>query len=400
MLRGDRYRVKGEMDDPCGAVLAEYAYDIEGGDGPLAGVAVAVKDVFDLAGRVTGNGQPTWRATHGPADSHAPVVRALIDAGARLIGPTVNDELCFSLNGGNIHYGAPVNPRTPDRLPGGSSCGSAVAVAGGLADAAIGTDCAGSVRVPAAFCGAFGIRPTFDRVSARGVFALAPSFDAVGWFAREAALMAALGRVLIPDHAAASARPARLLVAGDLFDALPDAVAAAQRALVDRVASSLTLEAETVTLAPDGIDRWADAFRILQAREVTANLGPWVAARRPALEPAIAARLDWAATVTAEAAAEAQPRRDDIAERLAALLAGDALLCLPTAGIAPPLNATAEALEDYRWRTLKLTCAAGLAGTPQLHLPLGEVDGCPIGLSLMARRGGDEMLLACAERIA
>lgn len=392
------------MEDPYHAFLDDFGFDLDGGarqpEGPLAGVTVAVKDVFDVAGEVTGNGQPTWRASHAPAKAHAPTVAALLGAGARLIGRTVNDELCYSLNGTNIHYGAPVNPRSPDRLVGGSSCGSAAAVAGGLTDTAIGTDCAGSVRVPAAFCGIYGIRPTYGRVSAEAVFALAPSFDAVGWFARDPVLFAALGRVLIPDHAASAPTPGRLLVADDLFDVLPPSARAVARDLVGKVARGLDLPPTGEIIASEGVDSWAQTFRVIQAREVTLNLGPWVAGHSPDLAPAIAARIDWAATVIDAEADEAKPRRADIAGRQESLLADNAVLCLPTAGVAPRLSDGDEALEEFRWNTLKLTCPAGLAGLPQVHLPLGEIDGCPIGVSLMAARGGDEMLLACAERIA
>ncbi len=106
-----------------------------------------------------------------------------------MVGKAITDELTYSLNGENIHYGTPVNPKAPGRIPGGSSSGSAVAVAGELADFALGTDCGGSVRAPASFCGIYGMRPSHGRISTAGVFRLAPRFDTVGWFARDGRLL-------------------------------------------------------------------------------------------------------------------------------------------------------------------------------------------------------------------
>ena len=184
-------------------------------DGPLRGLTFAVKDVFDIAGHRTGNGNPVWLETHPPADATASAVERLLAAGAGMVGKTQTDELAYSLNGENVHYGTPVNPRAPGRIPGGSSSGSAVAVAGGLVDFALGTDCGGSVRLPASYCGIYGIRTTHGLVPADGVVDLAKSFDTVGWFARDAAMMLRVGEVLLPS--ARDFVPKRLLIAEDAF---------------------------------------------------------------------------------------------------------------------------------------------------------------------------------------
>ena len=149
-------------------------------EGPLAGLTVAVKDMYDIAGARTGGGNPDWLAAHPPAASHAAVIRRLLERGATVIGKTVCDEFFFSVTGANAHYGTPVNPRTPGRLPGGSSSGSAAAAAAGACDFALGSDTGGSVRVPAAFCGLYGIRPTHGRIDMTGAMPMAPSFDVPG----------------------------------------------------------------------------------------------------------------------------------------------------------------------------------------------------------------------------
>ncbi len=198
------------MEDTVGAFLPDGLFDLEGaGEGPLKGLTFAAKDILDVAGRVTGCGNPDWAA------SHAPVVEALLAAGANLAGKTITDELAYSLNGQNFHYGTPANTNAPGRIPGGSSCGSAAATAAGLVDLALGSDTGGSVRIPASYCGLFGLRPSHGLVSLDGVMALAPSFDTLGWLAPNAALLKAVGEVLLPDGPGTA--PASLSIAEDAF---------------------------------------------------------------------------------------------------------------------------------------------------------------------------------------
>ena len=199
--------------------LAKDRFSIAGAAaGPLAGLTFAVKDAIDLAGFRTGAGNPDWSRTHPPATATAPAVQAVLDAGASVVGKTITDELTFSLNGQNIHYGTPINPRAPGRIPGGSSSGSAVAVAGELVDFALGTDCGGSVRAPASYCGIFGMRPSHGRISTDGVFPLAPSFDTVGWFCRETPNCLSALVEFCSATGTTAARLQRLLIATDAFD--------------------------------------------------------------------------------------------------------------------------------------------------------------------------------------
>ena len=150
--------------------------------GPLDGLSFAVKDIIDVAGHRTGFGNPTWLETHPPATVSAVCVEQILQAGARCEGKTITDEIAFSLLGENHFYGTPLNAAAPDRVPGGSSSGSASAVSCGLVDFAFGSDTGGSVRVPASNCGIWGLRPSHDRISVAGVLPLAPTFDTVGFF--------------------------------------------------------------------------------------------------------------------------------------------------------------------------------------------------------------------------
>jgi amidase len=391
-----------EMKDTLGAFVPGSELRIAGaGEGPLAGLSFAAKDIYDLAGQVTGCGNPDWARTHEPAAATAPAVQALLDAGATLFGKTITDELAYSLNGQNFHYGTPANANAPGRIPGGSSSGSASAVASGLVDLALGSDTGGSIRVPASYCGILGLRPTHGRLTLAGVMPLAPSFDTVGWFAREPAVLRRAGEVLFGAMAEDAPARGRLRLAEDAFQLAEPAAWAALAPLVERLEARLG-KAERVRLGEPGggLGAWMLRFRILQAREIWAVHGAWIGDTKPAFGPEIAERFAWAQTIAEEDAAAAKPEREAFAARLAALLADGSLLCLPSApGIAPRLDTPAEQLVEHRGRTLSLTCIAGLARLPQISLPLARVAGCPLGLSLIGPPGADLTLLTFAETL-
>ena len=202
-------------NDKLGAFCRHTHIEVKGAaSGPLAGLTCAVKDIYDIAGGKTGFGCPDWLRTHGPAARTAPAVQLLLDAGAHVVGKAHTEEMAWSLTGENAHYGTPVNVNAPGRVPGGSSSGSAAAVAAGLVDFAIGSDTGGSVRLPASYCGILGLRPTHGRISLENVCPLAESYDTCGWFARDAAIFERVGRVLLRD-AAPARTPRRLLLAED-----------------------------------------------------------------------------------------------------------------------------------------------------------------------------------------
>ena len=385
--------------DTIGAFCRHTHVEVAGAaSGPLAGLTCGIKDLYDIAGHQTGFGSPDWLATHGPAAGTAPTVQCLLDAGAQILGKTHTDELAYSLNGENPHYGTPVNVNAPGRIPGGSSSGSAAAVAAGLVDFALGSDTGGSVRAPAAFCGIFGVRPTHGRLSLDGACALAPSFDVAGWFARDAALLERVGRVLLADDKAAPP-PGALLFAQDGFALLGDAVAKAFEPVVERVIAVLG-KPRNVTVAKEGLPQWFQVFRKLQGAEAWAQHAVWIARAKPRLGPGVRERFEWAATITAGEVAPLQERREEIARRMADLLKDNAVLVLPTVhAIAPLRNTPTAELDEFRGRAMSLLCIAGLARLPQISLPLAKFNGCPQGLSLVAARGNDTMLLDIVRRV-
>lgn len=386
--------------DPLGAFCRDTdAYLAGAADRPLAGLTFAAKDIFDVAGHVTGGGNPDWRATHGPALRTAWAVQGLVDAGATMVGKTITDEITRGIFGENPHYGTPLNPRAPDRVPGGSSSGSASAVAGSLVDFALGSDTGGSVRVPASFCGLYGLRPTHGRIPFDGVLVQAPSFDTIGWFARDAATLARVGAVLL-QNPITDARPRRLVIAEDAFEVAQPAVAAALRPLVARVAD-LIGDTVSVRLAAAGPAVWSEQQGVLQGREAWETAGDWIDRVNPRFGFDVSERYTVARAITDEQVKAGNAVRTKVQERMAELLADGALVCLPSTPTPAPLRG--EPLSTRRVQRgpiSMLTCIAGMTGGPQISLPLGEVDGLPVGLSLLGAPGSDELLLSFAMGIS
>jgi len=376
--------------------------------GPLQGKTFAVKDLFDVAGYRTGFGNPLWLETHPVASSTAPAVQALLDAGATLRGRTHMDELAYSLNGENMHYGTPRNPAAPGRIPGGSSSGSASACAAGDVDIGLGSDTGGSVRVPASFCGLFGLRPTHGRIALEHARPLAPSFDTVGFFTRNAPLLKAVGGVLLDPASRGPDKLNRWLVGRDAFALAQDDTSPAiyktlspQFDRVCEVLGSKPVELDVAAGLQGGLGEltaWFDVFRVCQAGEIWEAHGQWISQHQPSFGPGIKERFDMASRITPEERQASSAKRQAIREHLLQLLGPDSLLTIPTApGPAPLINTPAAALDVYRRSMISLTCIAGLAGLPQVSVPLTSVEGgLPVGLSLIGPPGSDEALLEVA----
>ena len=362
--------------------------------GSLDGMTFAVKDLIDVAGTPTGGGNPDWLKVQSPAARSAPAVEALFAAGASLAGKTITDELAFSLQGVNAHHGTPVNPACPDRIPGGSSSGSAVAVAAKLVDFAIGTDTGGSVRVPASFVGVCGFRPTHDAISLAGVMPFAPSYDTVGWFARDAAMLSRVGGVLLPD---ASPRPVhRFRLVRDALALADPNVATALR----RACAAFDIVDE-ISLFEGQEQQWLECYRVLQGAEIWTQLGPWISSAKPRFGDKIAPRFADAASITPADVARYQSIRVLIARRVREALGDGIGLLIPTAPcIALRIDAGADEIGAFYRNALTLTSIAGHAGIPQISLPAGKVEGCPIGLSVLASPGHDRALLDLGVRYA
>ena len=386
--------------DPLGAFCRENHAAINGDpDGPLSGLTFAAKDVFDVAGSRTGFGNPTWLNTHPPADTTAPAVQQLLEAGASLVGKTLTDELTYSLSGQNAHYGTPVNPAAPGRIPGGSSSGSASVVAGELVDFSLGTDCGGSVRLPASYCGILGIRPSHGRIILQGISPFTWSFDVAGWFARDADVFAAVGRTLLREDSDLLP-PRRLLYAIDAFEMVENVVLDALSPAVE-MASWVIGARKDITVSPGELLEWYETFRVIQAWEIWANNGAWIQEARPDFGPGIRERVEWASHVTQQQANLGVARREVIVEHIRGLFDEGDVLCLPTSPrVAPLTDSPQDELEvRVRAQAMSLLCIAGLAGLPQVSLPLASIDGLPLGFSLVGPWGSDMQLLELSQQL-
>ena len=367
--------------------------------GPLAGLSAVVKDMYDIAGERTGCGSPEWLATHPPAARNCPPVQKILDAGATIIGKTVCDEYFYSVSGANTHYGTPVNIRAPGRLPGGSSAGSAAACGAGLCDFALGSDTGGSVRVPASFNGIYGLRPTHERIEHSGVADMAPSFDVPGWFAATPGVFRKVGAVLL-DNRRVAAQIDRVVVLEDAFAQAEEPVADLLRTLLEFMSDDLPGMAHG-RIAPDGFDPWREAFRIVQAYETWQTFGAFVTKHRPNIGPGVKERMQFASTVTSAQADASREVVNKARDHIRQIVVPGTVLALPTApSIAPKIEISGAELEEFRTRVMRLTCTSGISGLPQMNIPGGTINGCPIGLSFIGWAGGDEALLDLACKLS
>jgi len=312
------------------------------------------------------------------------------------VGKTHTVELAYSLTGRNHHFGTPINPAAPDRLPGGSSSGSAAAVATGLCSIGLGSDTGGSVRLPAGYCGLFGIRPTHGRLALALTMPLAPSFDTPGWLTRDLATLARVGAVLLGQDVAPLPARSRLLWAEDLFEQTAPAARAALSSALDLVQGSLS-PVRPVRVSGADSEALPTAFRTLQAYEAWQSHGDFIERYQPALGADIAERFIMARGITRDEAEASQLMKRAFREQLGAKLGRDGVLILPTApDISPLRDATAGDLEQHRRQAQRLFCVAGLSGFPQLSLPLPYMADAPLGLSLLGPAGSDRSLMRVA----
>jgi amidase len=385
------------------AFVATLAIDPMGA-GPLNGLRFAVKDLIDIAGYKTACGNPDWRDTHPSAVTNAVCVDLLLGAGAACIDKTVTDELAFGLLGENDFDGTPLNPRAPDRVPGGSSAGSASAVACGLCDFALGTDTGGSVRIPASNCGLFGFRPSHGLISVAGVNPFAPTFDTVGLVARSADVLRRAAGVLLGSEHSAPVEVAEILLLRESFSSADRAVAEALAEPIERLRQRFGAKVREVSLAeidgdaePAGLRSWCETFCTIQWAEIWSSLGAWVESTHPRFGPLIEENFRLVRAQDRTTIGGALRHREQLYRRLRSLLGRGTLLCTPTGPIAAPRKGTigvgAPSAGDYFGRTLAQTSLSGIGRLPEVTLPLAAVDGVPIGLSLLAAQGNDVFLL-------
>lgn len=354
-----------------------------GGNGPR----VMVKDTIDVAGTATRASSKALE--HAPlAERHAEVVNHLLAAGARLTGKVSLHELAFGTTGINHYTGTAGNPRFPGRIPGGSSSGSAAAVAAGLADFSLGTDTGGSVRIPACCCGVFGFKPTFGRVNRKGVMPAQTSLDCVGPFAASLPMLVRAMTMIDPSFV-----PAQVPLQAKVGVLRVTAEVAIQK-VVHGVLSASGLSLGNVELKHFGAAY--DAGMVVINRETFAACGHLL--ETGAVGADIAGRLAAAGQTSDTALAEAEQVRERFTEEVDQALSRFDVLALPTM---PDFPLRLEEAADTR-AVLGMTSLVrpfNLSGHPALSIPLGSECGLPVGLQLVGAKGADEKLLAVAERL-
>jgi len=386
--------------DPFNAIIAKPEKPLPAAQsGPLKGERLAVKDIYDVAGMQTGCGNPQILAESLAARKSSPVVEKLLSAGATFVGKTQTDELAFSLMGQNSHCPHPINPSAPDRVTGGSSSGSAAAVAGKVADIALGSDTGGSIRAPASFCGLIGLRTTHGRIPLEGIMPLAPSLDTIGWFARDIDLYEKVGQALLGDDER-SFKLSQLLYMPLLEHLmLGQEETDTYRAMFAKVRPHFgSLKAASQTTLT--IDELYLTFRQIQGWEAWNTHGVWISSGDRNLGPGVADRFAYGSEITNEAVVQHRMRRARFTQELETIIGDNAVLALPTVpGAAPFANEHFENLQAYREQALRLLCLSVLSGLPQITLPLGQVHGAPFGISFIGPRGSDRALIALGRNI-
>ena len=393
--------------DPSGAFVETFDLPPTG-VGSLAGLRFAVKDLIDVAGRLSGCGNPTWRDTHPPAIAHAVCVEQLLAAGAHCVGKTVTDELAFSLIGENHFFGTPLNAAAPGRVPGGSSSGSASAVACGLVDFALATDTGGSVRVPASNCGVWGLRPSHGFVSVAGVMPFAPTFDTVGILARSGDVLRRSAEVLLGGQSRADLEPPTLHLLDDAFALVDSDVRQALEPVIERLRDVFGQRIKTISLVQAFGDRlgsrwdtWLDTYCAIQWGEIRSSLGGWIAAERPQFGPATAASFKLVYDLDRRRLRAAIETREACYRALQGAIGPSDLWCIPTVPSSAPAKASTaqDRTGGYYRKALSLTSLAGIGRLPQVSLPFARTADSPVGLSLIGARGQDLYLVAAAEEI-
>jgi amidase len=386
--------------DPLHAFVRDNHIALKGAsEGPLSGLVFAAKDVFMVKGSTYSNGHPLWLKTHGPDPYTASSILKLLDAGADMVGKTVCDELCYSISGENWNYGAPLNPHDIRRFTGGSSSGSGAATAGGLVDFATGSDCLGSVRVPASYNGLFGMRPTYKRVDNDGEAPYCESMDVLGYVAADPEVFKRVSQVILGEDGERTVFK-QLYIATDGFDSVDEDVKEALMPAVEFLKSKFDAVKE-VKIAPEGLENWVEIFRFVQGYEVYESYGGWIDKYNPRLSRGPKERLDWAKTITREQYLKGQKQRELIIEYFRNFLPEDAVLVLPTAAsIAPLRTETLENLNRTRAQSSNLLCISPLTQTPQVTVPMIKQEGVPLGLTLISSEDTDLQLATFAADVA
>jgi Asp-tRNA(Asn)/Glu-tRNA(Gln) amidotransferase A subunit family amidase len=385
------------MHDGFGAVSLFLENQPHAATGPLQGLSFAAKDLFDVAGLPTTAGNPDFAERWGLPRRDAWAVAALKQAGAKLIAKTHTHELAYGITGINPHFGTPQNPKVLGGIPGGSSSGSAVAVAAGLVPVALGSDTAGSVRIPASFCGAYAYRPTHGAIPTKGMVPLAPSYDTVGLLAADPELMLRFARVLLADALPVVGFDRAVILRDALELCAPEAQVATLWVASKLESLGIKIEEKSLGLLQEA----RETQRVLQGAQAWGFHQKWIEEKQPRLGADVRRLLEMASSYSPGEIGRALSEQVRLRSEMGTWLEPGTLVLLPaTPSAAPPLanlQETEQALE-FRWRTLSLTCYASVLGVPVVTVPAAQPGEKPIGVQLVGAWGSDRGLLELVQQ--
>ena len=349
-----------------------------------------VKDMCKIKDHRTSCGNPDFYLKCEPADDFAPFLKKILMAGATLKGITICDEFFYSLIGENGHYGTPINLNAPGCVPGGSSSGSAAALTTNLYDFSIGSDTGGSVRVPASFCGLFGIRPTHNRINTEGVYPMAPSFDTLGWFSKDIDIFKKISSILLNPNEKTGFSFKEFVIAEDILElANPEIVK-----LFNNYINNKFPEIKKIYLSMHDKDEIANNFRILQGGEIQENIIPWILKNKPKISPEINNRIEMAMKITKDEINQALKFRENLKKEIELTLPEGLIALFPTTPFSSPkCGQSDEQLSSCRKKLMEFTSIAGMTSRPQISIPKFKDNTGPIGISLLGWRYSDEILL-------
>lgn len=374
--------------------------------GSLYGLKFAVKDNIELAGKRTSYGSKPWGANHHDSFYNALCIDQILGAGATCVGRTVADEFTYSLEGENDFFGTPLNPMAPDRIPGGSSSGSASAVACGLVDFSIGTDSAGSIRVPASFCGIWGMRPTLHRVSEAGVLPFMPSVSTVGAFSKDVGTLERVMRVLLRSQNKEPSKINNVFLIADAFSVADPTV---QKAVKKSISHLKNFDGVTISwisisdIVGEKIDLFTfneQALRILQTAEFKTIVGGWIETINPELGQNFNGAYQNIRSFDHTCLNEALYLCETLFDRISTFTNPGDLFCFPTTPTVAPCKGSLSNLDcimNFYNRTMAISSFAGLGRLPEITIPVANIGGVPLGVSLAAGNYQDEFLLNAAK---
>ena len=371
--------------------------------GALDGLTFTVKDNIDIGGCRTSYGSPSWYKEHPPAIHNALCVDQLLAAGATCIGKVIADEFTYSLEGENAFFGTPLNAKAPDRIPGGSSSGSASSVACNLADFSLGTDSGGSIRVPASFCGVWGMRPSLHRISEAGILPFMPSVSTVSAVAADLDILDRTMRILLRSCTERTTALQRIVMLEDAFKLADAAVREAAEFAVARISEQTSIPFECISfsdivgLEMDLSSCNESALRNLQTAEFENTVGNWIENYKPDLGLAFAAAYKNVKAFDRTKVIESIELCERLFQRIMRFLQPGTVVCFPTTPTVAPLKGsldTMEAILDFYDRTMAVSSFSGIGRLPEISAPLLSDGKCPVGLSMAAGHYQDEFLLS------